>query len=646
MAGWSILTNGSACVDDVINIFKGDGGCCLDINHHVKDDEAKDCTAIDNSDEDDYECEDKVICLFDELVSKFLNEAAEAGCIRPIPALLGDGQSLDLFKLFWAVRKRGGFDMVNGFWSFVAKELGLDLQFSPSVKLIYIKYLYELEKCMSRSCKEEKIRKGKRQCDGNLSCSSLELEMQLRSLLLHRCDRKQEDCKFASEVYEKNGRDVEMDTGKGKIGLLDTKAAHRVHNGVGSRNCDYDKKIYAEKNNYFNDSDDDVVILDPSIVKKEFNSRKRKRESLTRMLNWVIQIAKCPDDPSIGARSPQFKWKGHIGNELWLQAIRAREALLHRRHFDPNIEQSLLQVYNMNFQDSGKMHPSMFEDVSVLSEHFAERSRCSKRLPALVKPDVCSCCNSCSAPQSKSTSPLKTECENGLQEQELAVDLSSKNATFDGSGDGHVRRHVAVGPLFQAEIPGWTSVVSDSDSKWLGTRLWPLECENHNAVFAMDPIGNGRPSACGCQLPGSVGCVRFHIAEKRIKLKLELGHLFYHWQFDRTGEEVSLRWTTEEEQRFKDTVKFNLLSAGKCFWDNKHKYFPRKTREELVSYYFNAYLVRRRSYQNRVTPKNIDSDDDETEFGSLSDGYGHEALMVPGAYMLICSENKQCTDFT
>lgn len=160
MAGWSILTNGSACVDDVINIFKGDGGCCLDTNHHVKDDEAKDCTAIDNSDEDDYECEDKVICLFDELVSKFLNEAAEAGCIRPIPALLGDGQSLDLFKLFWAVRKRGGFDMVNGFWSFVAKELGLDLQFSPSVKLIYIKYLYELEKCMSRSCKEKKNKKG------------------------------------------------------------------------------------------------------------------------------------------------------------------------------------------------------------------------------------------------------------------------------------------------------------------------------------------------------------------------------------------------------------------------------------------------------------------------------------------------------
>ncbi|CAK7335573.1 unnamed protein product [Dovyalis caffra] len=624
MAGWSILTNGSAldCADDVINSYKGDGGCFQGINHHVKD-EVKECIVVDDSDDDDYECEDKVICLFDEVVSNFLNEAADGGCIRPIPALLGDGQSLDLFKLFWIVRKRGGFDLVNGFWSFVAKELGLDLRFSPSVKLIYIKYLYELEKCMSWGCRDEKLRKKKSRSDGNLSFLSLELERQFRSLLSLRCDRKQEDGQFASQEYKQNGRYIEMDIGESKIGLLDTKNVHR---------------------NYRNDSDDDVVILDSSIAKKEFNSRKRKRESLTRMLNWVIQIAKCPDDPSIGIISPQSKWKDHRGNELWLQATRAREALLQRRHVDTNIEQSLLQVYNMNFHNNQKMHPSLFEDVSVLSEQSAESSRCGKRLPALVKPHSYSCCNSCSASQSKSTSPLKTVCKDGLKEQEL-FDLSSKNTTLSGSGDEHVRRHVAVGPLFQAEVPEWTGVVSNGDSKWLGTRLWPLECENHNALVAMDPIGKGRSSVCDCQLPGSVGCVRFHIAEKRMKLKLELGPLFYHWRFDRMGEEVSLRWTTEEEKRFKDMVKFNPLSAGKCFWDNKRKYFPRKTREELVSYYFNEYLVWRRSYQNRITPKNIDSDDDETEFGSLSDGYGHEALVVPGANMLICSENKQCTDF-
>lgn len=637
MAGWLILTNGSAldCPDDIIYRYKGGGGGCPDINHPMKD-EIKECIVVDDSDEDDCDCEDKVVCLFDEVVSIFLNEAADGGCIRPIPALLGDGQSLDLFKLFWVVRKRGGFDLVNGFWSFVAKELGLDLRFSPSVKLIYIKYLYELEKCM-KICSDEKLRKEMHQCDGNLSFSLLELEMQFRSLLSLRCDRKQGDGKFASIGYKVNGRYIETDTGKRKIGLLGTKDVHRIHNDVGDRNGDDDEKFHGGKENYCNNSDDDVVILDPSIAKKEFNSRKRKRESLTRMLNWVIQIAKCPDDPSIRVI--------HRGDELWSQAIRAREALLQRRHVNPNIEQSLVQVCNMNLQNNQKMHPSMFEDVSFLSEQSAERSRCSKRLPAIVKPHLCYCCKSCSAHQSKSASLLK--CENACKEQELVIDdLSSKHTTLSGSGDKHVRRHVAVGPLFQAEVPEWTGVVSESASKWLGTRLWPLECENHNAPVAMDPIGKGGISLCGCQLPGSVGCVRFHIAEKRMKLKLELGPLFYHWRFDHMGEEVSLRWTTEEEKRFKDMVRFNPQSAGKCFWDNKRKYFPRKTREELISYYFNAYLVQRRSYQNRVTPKYIDSDDDETKFGSLSDAYGHEALTIPGANMLICSENKQCTDFT
>ena len=336
MAGWLILTNGSAldCPDDIIYRYKGGGGGCPDINHPMKD-EIKECIVVDDSDEDDCDCEDKVVCLFDEVVSIFLNEAADGGCIRPIPALLGDGQSLDLFKLFWVVRKRGGFDLVNGFWSFVAKELGLDLRFSPSVKLIYIKYLYELEKCM-KICSDEKLRKEMHQCDGNLSFSLLELEMQFRSLLSLRCDGKQGGGKFASLGYKVNGRYIETDTGKRKIGLLGTKDVHRIHNDVGDRNGDDDEKFHGGKENYCNDSDDDVVILDPSIAKKEFNSRKRKRESLTRMLNWVIQIAKCPDDPSIRVV--------HRGDELWSQAIRAREALLQRRHVNPNIEQSLVQV--------------------------------------------------------------------------------------------------------------------------------------------------------------------------------------------------------------------------------------------------------------------------------------------------------------
>lgn len=288
----------------------------------------------------------------------------------------------------------------------------------------------------------------------------------------------------------------------------------------------------------------------------------------------------------------------------------------------------------------------MYEDVSLLSGQSAERLRCSERLPALVKLHSCSCCNPCSAPQNKLKSPIKTAFKNHLNKQEpVADDLSAVKTTPSPSEDEHVQRHVSVGPRFQAEVPEWTGMVSGSDSKWLGTQLWPLECEDHNVPVAMGPIGKGRLDLCGCQFPGSVGCVRFHIAENRIKLKLELRSVFYLWRFDRMGEEVSLRWTAEEEKRFKDMVRFNPPSLGKCFWDYSRKYFRRKRKEELVSYYFNVFQNRRRSYQNRVTPKNIDSDDDELEFGSLSDGYGHEALNIPGANMLICSENKQCTDF-
>ncbi|KAJ6326734.1 hypothetical protein OIU78_013758 [Salix suchowensis] len=309
---WLILTNGSAldCPDDVIYRYKGTGGC-PDIS--MKD-EIKECIVVD-SDEDgyDYDCEDKVVCLFDEVVSIFLNEAADGGCIRPIPALLGDGQSLDLFKLYWVVRKRGGFDLVNGFWNFVAKELG-----------------------------DEKLRKELHQCDGNLSFSLLELEMQFRSLLSLIGDRKQGDDKFASLGYKVNGRYIETAIGKRKEVFLDTKDVHPIPNYVGNRNGDDDdddEKSQGEKKNYSNGSDDDVVILDPSIAKKEFNSRKRKQEPLTRMLNWVIQIAKCPDDPFIGVI--------HRGDELWSQAIRAREALFQRQHVNPNIEQSSAQKGHM-----------------------------------------------------------------------------------------------------------------------------------------------------------------------------------------------------------------------------------------------------------------------------------------------------------
>lgn len=282
------------------------------------------------------------------------------------------------------------------------------------------------------------------------------------------------------------------------------------------------------------------------------------------------------------------------------------------------------------------MHPSMYEDCSAPCHLSTERLRCSQRLPTSGKCRACSCCNSRSATQIK-LCPQQIELDNGPKKQEpVTVDISATDTKVNPPEDEYLLRQVSVDSL--AEVPEWTGVVSESDSKWLGTCIWPLEHENHIVKIETDPIGKGRPDLCGCRLPGSVECFRFHIAEKRMKLKLELGSVFYRWRFDRMGEEVSLQWTAVAEKRVKDMVRSNL-------WNNAFKCFPRKTRENLVSYYFNVFLVQRRRYQNRVTPNNIDSDDDESDFGSLGDDFGHEAVKVPGFDFLACSENKQCTDF-
>lgn len=329
MAGWSMLANGSSldCAD-IINGCKGNA-CSTDANH-----EAKDRNAVHESD-DDYEV--KLRCLFDQVLSVFTNEAASRGCIRPLPALLPDGQSLDLFKLFRVVRNRGGFDLVNGFWTFVVKELGLDIRASTSVKLIYFKYLYELERWSRGSFRDGKLATGQCHLDGNLSCLSTELETEFRSLLSNEY-RKGKDGK-----HKKNGKNINMDALQSKKGLLDMKDQHEVCNGIGNKHTDDDDEKFRDYKENKSYDDDDVVILNPRIGKKIFDSRKRKRESLSTMLKWVIQIAKCPDGP-LSEEIPS-KLKDYKGRELWAQAVRARDALLLKRLVDSNSERSLLQVY-------------------------------------------------------------------------------------------------------------------------------------------------------------------------------------------------------------------------------------------------------------------------------------------------------------
>ncbi|XP_004300803.1 PREDICTED: AT-rich interactive domain-containing protein 2-like [Fragaria vesca subsp. vesca] len=625
MAEWSLLTNGSvldlAETSDANPINGGSVGSGIEFVKdsvecdHKGTDIVKDGVECVNGDDDDYK--GRLRCTFDQVLSVFIKEIGDRGVVRPVPAIFGDRQHVDLFKLYCVVRDKGGYDLVSKrrLWSHVSKELGLDNgATAASVKLIYFKYLNELEIWFRESCTGRSLGNGESGRYGTFHLMSVELETEFRGLLLDGTEQKDNGDGLVHLESDRNG--------KIEYGLSDTKDACTMHSGTGTGNGHDDEKAC-------HDDQNGTFVL-PSRVDSKENERKRKRrESLSGMLNWVIQTATQLGDVSIGEIPEPAKWKKHQGNEFWFQAIKAREALMVRRDINPKTEE-LLQ------QKKLRMHPLMYEDNIAAGHLFSERLRCRGRLPHSTKSRSCTCCNSSPPTQSNLISPSMEEPK---EQEPMEVDLASPHTSVIPSDQDEFReKYVSIGPLFQADVPEWTGEASESDDKWLGTRVWPLECEENASLVKKDTIGRGRPHFCGCRLPGSVTCLRFHIAEARMKLKKELGSLFYHWRFDRMGEEICLQWTAEEEKRFKILVQ----SKYPFFWNSASKWFPRKTRENLVSYYFNVFLVRRRSYQNRATPKNIDSDDDETDFGSLSEGFGHEAVKVAGSSFVACSQNKQC----
>lgn len=138
-------------------------------------------------------------------------------------------------------------------------------------------------------------------------------------------------------------------------------------------------------------------------------------------------------------------------------------------------------------------------------------------------------------------------------------------------------------------------------------------------------VGSGRTD-CSCEDGGSIRCVRQHISEAREKLVKTFGReRFLELGFGDMGEQVAHRWSEEEEQVFHEVVFSNPVSLGKNFWHNLFAVFPSRTKREIVSYYFNVFMLRRRAEQNRYDPANIDSDNDEWQ---ESDDYGDNELGV------------------
>ncbi|KAK3222888.1 hypothetical protein Dsin_009913 [Dipteronia sinensis] len=199
------------------------------------------------------------------------------------------------------------------------------------------------------------------------------------------------------------------------------------------------------------------------------------------------------------------------------------------------------------------------------------------------------------------------------------------------------RKQVPLGPNHQASIPSWGGCMNnnildcestmsannspnylrsycsadiETEEKLMGTCIIPMPDRNLY-VLKSDNAGEGTMN-CDCLDEGSVRCVRQHVMEAREKLLKSLGHeKFVKLGFCDMGEEVSGKWSEAEEQVFHEVVYSNPVSSGRNFWKQLSAVFPSRTRKEIVNYYFNVFMLRRRAAQNRSHMLDIDSDDDE-----------------------------------
>ncbi|KAL6534357.1 hypothetical protein OROHE_013282 [Orobanche hederae] len=195
-------------------------------------------------------------------------------------------------------------------------------------------------------------------------------------------------------------------------------------------------------------------------------------------------------------------------------------------------------------------------------------------------------------------------------------------------GDHFQRKVVPVGPRFQADVLEWAGPAGRSiligayntdydNSKWLGTRVWPIQIRNTKTTGKT--IGKGRPDSCCCKSPGSVDCTRCHILEERLVLQCDLGPAFFSWKFDEMGDQVSKMWSLKEQQSFESLVKMRPSSNGKSVLKRALKCFPNKNGKDIANYYFNVYIPHRMSMHTRSPSiKQVDTDDDDDEAEDIS----------------------------
>ncbi|KAJ0257793.1 ELM2 domain protein [Hirschfeldia incana] len=179
--------------------------------------------------------------------------------------------------------------------------------------------------------------------------------------------------------------------------------------------------------------------------------------------------------------------------------------------------------------------------------------------------------------------------------------------------DQPARKQVPIGPDHQALIPEWEGSLGNQEasdtSKLSGTCVIPMPA-NMDGI-----VGKGR-ELCVCQDRGSIRCVRQHVKEAREELVKVLGsEKFRELGFCEMGEEVAQRWSDEDAILFHEVVYSNPVTLGRNFWNHLEAAFFSRAKHEIVSFYFNVFVLRRRATQNRSLMLDVDSDDDEWHGG-------------------------------
>ncbi|PIN11462.1 hypothetical protein CDL12_15930 [Handroanthus impetiginosus] len=204
---------------------------------------------------------------------------------------------------------------------------------------------------------------------------------------------------------------------------------------------------------------------------------------------------------------------------------------------------------------------------------------------------------------------------------------------YVSSLNGSLRKEVPVGPDYQANLPQWDAhsngkdllgsnyfLGNDTDQRLMGTCIIPMPRLNDSNIHEAT-VGRGRTD-CSCLDMGSMRCVQQHVKEAREKLRETIGEEnFTKLGFYDMGEEVASKWTPEDEHIFHEVVFSNPASRGTDFWEHLSAAFPTRTKREIVSYYFNVFMLRRRAMQNRSYLLQIDSDDDEEQKDAHGGGY-------------------------